>query len=119
MGLDMWLYDKNNQKVMTWRKINQVRGWLVNHKILEDDDNCIKRVVTVENLKDMISDCKKVLENHSLAESLMPTTSGFFFGNTEYDEYYFEDLQETVNTLEPVLQNADEKRDHFIYEDWW
>lgn len=118
MGLDMWLNDKDGKEIMYWRKANQIRGWLVGHGIIFDEDNCVDRLVTLQNLKDLVEDCKKVLADHSLAESLMPPTSGFFFGGDEVDEYYFEDLQETVDKLEPIVQAADE-HSHFIYEDWW
>ena len=103
---------------MYWRKANQIRGWLVEHKIIEDDDNCKDRFVTVEDLQNLLDDCKKVLNDHSLAESLMPCTSGFFFGGSSYDEYYFEDLQETVDKLQPIVDAAKED-EHFIYSDWW
>lgn len=118
MGLDMNLYDKNGTEIMYWRKANQIRGWLESHDIIQYDDDCVKRLVTLQNLKDLIEDCKSVLADHSLAEELMPCSQGFFFGSDEYDEYYFEDLQETVDKLEPIIAAANEK-DHFIYEDWW
>ena len=118
MGLDMYLNDKDGNEIMYWRKANQIRGWLGSHDIIQYDDDCVKRLVTLQNLKDLIEDCKKVLADHSLAEILMPPTSGFFFGGDEIDETYFEDLQETVDKLEPVVQEADE-HSHFIYEDWW
>ena len=118
MGLDMYLYNKEKEEVMYWRKANQIRGWLVSHKIIEDDDNCKDRLVTFQNLKDLIEDCNKVLVNHDLAEELMPTTTGFFFGSEEYDEYYFDDLKETVEKLQPIVDAAKED-DHFIYSDWW
>ena len=31
-----------------------------------------------------------------------PTHEGFFFGSTEYDEYYFADLESTIEQLEDV-----------------
>jgi len=118
MGLDMWLNDKDGNEIMYWRKANQIRGWFVGHDIIQDDDDCVKRLVTLQDLKDLIEDCKKVLEDHSLAEELLPPTYGFFFGADEIDEYYFEDLQSTVDKLEPIVQAADE-HSHFIYSDWW
>lgn len=117
MGLDMYLYKKEEQ-IMYWRKANQIRGWFVSHNIILDGDDCVKRDVTLQNLKDLIEDCKTVLDNHSLAEELLPCTSGFFFGSDEYDEYYFDELEETVSRLQPIINSAKED-DVFIYEDWW
>ena len=118
MGLDMNLYDKDENEIMHWRKANQIRGWLVSHNIIQDEDNCVDRLVTLKNLKLLVEDCKKVLGNHSLAESLMPCTSGFFFGGDDYDDWYYEQLQVTVDNLEPVIEAAEE-HDHYIYSDWW
>jgi hypothetical protein len=118
MGLDMWLYDKDENEIMYWRKANQIRGWLADRGIINDDDNCVDRLVKLRDLKELVNDCKKILENHSLAESLMPCSSGFFYGGYDYDEYYYLQLQQTVDKLDPIIQSAGE-HDHYIYSDWW
>ena len=118
MGLDMWLKDKDGLEIMYWRKANQIRGWFASHNIIMDDDNCEDRLVKLEDLTNLVEDCKKVIEDHSLAESLMPCTSGFFFGGEDYDDWYYEQLQETVDKLQPVIASAGE-HDHYIYSDWW
>lgn len=46
----------------------------------------------------------KLIENQEIAEDLLPTQGGFFFGSTDYDEYYFEDIKGTVNMLEKALE---------------
>jgi hypothetical protein len=40
---------------------------------------------------------------------LLPTRSGFFFGGTEYDEYYMNSIEHTINILEEVLSEVDER----------
>ena len=45
----------------------------------------------------------KVIENASVAKELLPTQSGFFFGSTEYDEYYLEDVIQTRDMLKMEL----------------
>lgn len=37
-----------------------------------------------------------------LAEKVLPTASGFFFGGTGYDEWYLQDLKDTMAILEKV-----------------
>lgn len=115
MGLDMGLYDKNGDEVCSWRKANQIRAWLVNQGIIEYSDNCVDREVTTTQLKLLVDDCKEVLANHDKAEELLPTSSGSFFGSTEYDEWYFDNLRYTVEQLEPLL-NTNEV---YTYSDWW
>jgi hypothetical protein len=115
MGLDMYLEKSNGEEVCYWRKANQIRGWLVENKIIQEDDDCVERVLSREHIKLLVEDCKRVLEDHSLAENLLPTTSGFFFGNAEYDDAYFEDLKHTVEKLEPLIESGED----YIYHDWW
>ena len=61
-----------------------------------------------------------MLENKTLASELLPCISGFFFGGTEYDEYYFGDLLETIKMIEPVVDD-DETWQHndFYYQSSW
>lgn len=55
------------------------------------------------HVEELLDCCNKVLENHDLAEELLPTMEGFFFGSTEYDEYYFDDVQDVKNYIEQTL----------------
>ena len=52
----------------------------------------------------------QVIENSAVAALLLPAQEGFFFGNTEYNEWYLDDLLETKRILEEALQDK--------YEDW-
>ena len=36
-------------------------------------------------------------------EDVLPTRAGFFFGSTDYDEYYIEDLKQTMEICERVM----------------
>jgi hypothetical protein len=46
----------------------------------------------------------KVIEDPSVAQDLLPTTAGFFFGGTDYDEYYMEDILNTIEILKPEIE---------------
>lgn len=49
----------------------------------------------------------KVLKDTSIAEKLLPTASGFFFGGTDYDDYYWDCLLDTKKILEEVLKDTE------------
>jgi hypothetical protein len=49
----------------------------------------------------------KYIKDPSVARELLPTGSGFFFGGTDYDEYYYNDLVETQKMLEELLLEED------------
>jgi hypothetical protein len=57
----------------------------------------------------MLELCKKVVDKPELAEELLPSQSGFFFGGTEYDEWYFTDLKNTIDIIESLLSERNER----------
>lgn len=58
----------------------------------------------------------KIVKDASVAEELLPAQSGFFFGSTDYDQYYIQDLEYTKGILTEVL--AEEGKD-FTYQSSW
>ncbi len=104
--------------IMKWRKSNQVHRWFVEN-VQKGDDDCKRYYVTLEKLAELVDLCKQVLANNALAETLLPTQQGFFFGSDEYDEMYFLDLQDTVLLVEPVLQDREWLDWDFYYQSSW
>lgn len=128
-----------------WRKANQIHKWFVDNvqdgnddcnyydvdiKQLQDLlDICkeIKRKVKLkegyikngQTLKDGefqdVYEDGKFIENPEVCEELLPTGSGFFFGSTDYDEYYMEDIQHTIEVLEKVIKEEKEMNENGIY----
>jgi hypothetical protein len=123
MGLDMYLEKRraNNEEyeeIAYWRKANQIREWFNSH--LENGVAKYEYVqVSKEDLEQLLEDCKKVLEDPTLAEDLLPTSSGFFFGSTDYDEEYFEVLEDTVTMLEQILEETDFENEDVYYSECW
>ena len=60
-----------------------------------------------------------IVEDASSCKLHLPTTSGFFFGSTDYDEYYIHDLQRTVEICEEVLKYTDFKTQMIFYVSSW
>lgn len=133
MGLDMFLYgieyhseyddEEDNDKsyyVMTeeiyWRKANQIHRWFVEN-VQNGDDNCAMYYVDRSDLIELKSICEKVLEDKELANELLPTGRGFFFGSVEYDEWYFDDLEYTVEKIDELMKN--ENYDFYKYQSSW
>ena len=104
------------EEIMYWRKANHIHRWFIQW-CAEGVDECQEIYVPHDKLAKLVHACIKVLNNHALSEQLLPTTSGFFFGSTEYDEWYYESLQELVDTLEPELKEEDDS--YYIYRASW
>jgi hypothetical protein len=60
----------------------------------------------------------KTIEDSTSAQVLLPTTEGFFFGGTDYDESYYDDLKSTVEQLEPELASADKFASYEYHASW-
>ncbi len=98
-----------------WRKANQIHRWFVEN-VQNGVDNCGDYYVGSEKLAELLELCKKVKADHSLADELLPSASGFFFGGTEYDEWYFNDIENTIAVLEEALE--DERADYYYSSSW-
>ena len=99
-----------------WRKANQIHNWFVTN-VQNGIDECQTSFVSRDKLEELLEVCKKVDADNSLAESLLPSASGFFFGGTEYDEWYFKDIKDTIQYLTEALE--DESADEFEYYASW
>lgn len=107
------------EEVGYWRKANQIHNWFVEN-IQDGVDDCdFHREVTKEDLEELLDVCHEVLCNHDLAEARLPSTSGFFFGSTEYDEYYFDDIEKTIDIITKVLETTDFETQMLYYCSSW
>jgi len=98
-----------------WRKSNMIHHWFVNN-LADGVDECQPILVSRKNLEDLKDLCITVIANPEMAEQLLPTGSGFFFGSTSYDQYYFGDLNDTIGILTKCLES---KFDYFEYQASW
>lgn len=90
------------EEVGYWRKANHIHKWFVDN-VQSGDDNCNQYYVDIDDLINLLDLCKKVKEDPSKGDELLPTTEGFFFGSTDYDEYYMRDIEYTIEILEEIL----------------
>jgi len=60
------------------------------------------------SLIDLKIACEEVLTDKSKADTILPTGSGFFFGSTEYDEWYFHGLEKTVKIVSKLIEDVPE-----------
>ena len=134
------------EQVMYWRKFNALHAWFVEN-VQAGVDECQTSYVSRIDLEKLLETLKKVeasLEaspkvkkmvesgwangertyeeietfgDTSVAEKLFPTTEGFFFGGTEYSEYYLENIKETIEMLEAEL-SVEDGADYSYHASW-
>ena len=61
----------------------------------------------------------KVMIDSSVARELLPTTGGFFFGSTDYDEYYVDKIKSTIDIITTVLETTDFENEMIYYISSW
>ena len=116
MGLDMFLFDEKGNEIGYQRKANQVHGWFVEN-IQDGYDECDMYQVTKSDLRILRDTCQEVLDDNTKAEELLPTRSGFFFGGTTYDDWYFDDLIDTIRICNKIIE--DEEIKEIYYQSSW
>lgn len=145
--IDLSKVNEITEDVAYWRKANAIHLWFVeNIQDGEDDcreysvsvkklwellDTCKKVLKASKLVKGKIKngytykDGKEIpnmedgkyIKDPSVAMDLLPTTSGFFFGSTDYDEYYLADIKNTIEQLEEALEK--EPDGDYYYQSSW
>lgn len=83
-------------------------------------DGQINNGYSYENgVKTPIMEDGKYVKDSSVAKELLPSTSGFFFGGTNYDEYYVEDINNTIEIITNVLETTDFDTQMVYYVSSW
>lgn len=137
------------EEVAYWRKANQIHKWFIDNcaegngdqtemyvsreQLQELLDTCKKVLGASELIDGKINngqqmqggkwvDIKvdgKYIKDPKMAEELLPTESGFFFGGTDYDEYYIQDITDTIKVLEEELAKPETNYPSYYYSASW
>jgi hypothetical protein len=148
-GSEYYSWESIFEDVGYWRKANAIHRWFVeNVQDGEDDcgyyevskeqlEELLKTCIEVRDLSKleqgwvkngeifkngMWCPCMEEGEyiiNPEIAEELLPTTSGFFFGSTNYDQWYMENIVDTIDILTKVLETTDFDVDMIVYGSSW
>lgn len=101
------------EQVMYWRKANAIHAWFV-REAQDELDNCQESEVFRDQLVTLTELCETLLAEYAAdpvaattsAQRLLPTQSGFFFGDTTYDAYYWDDVRVTATSLRALLNTT-------------
>lgn len=106
MGLDIYFnkVKKEKEELGYFRKVN----FLI--KFFGDIKNRNPIKINKKEVEELLNLCSTVLKYHEenpsdkiVASKVLPTQDGFFFGSTDYDEHYYEDVKNTKEFIENVL----------------
>jgi hypothetical protein len=102
-------FAKVEVQVAYWRKANAVHKFFVDLAGGEDNQQeiYVERGNTILESKDV-----------EKAKELLPAQGGFFFGSTEYDEWYFKGLENTQEVLTKIIKDAPEDWEFYYCASW-
>ena len=104
--------------VAYWRKANAVHKWFCD--LDGGRDECQSIYVSREKLVELRDLCASVISQPAMAANVLPTQPGFFFGSYDYDDWYMEDMKNTVTQLDAILADVPEDSwVDFIYRASW
>jgi len=104
--------------VMYWRKANAIHSWFVN-EVQDGEDNCQESYVSIEQLAELYKACDAVIRhkfNPAIVEEFLAPADGFFFGSTEIDEWYKNDILFTHKRLGEIIDmvSKDAAKDKYV-----
>lgn len=105
-------------RIAYWRKANAIHQWFVAN-VQDGVDECDEAFVPREKLEELMTLCKQIIAEPKKGEELLPTQGGFFFGSTEYDEWYMADVKHTAERLEKILNDPALSKMDFYYQSSW
>lgn len=129
------------ESVGQWRKTNAIHRWFVQN-VQDGEDDCNEYEVSKEQLSQLYNLCiqvvegsilvdgtitngysssngsSKVISNPELAAKLLPRAEGFFFGSTDYDEWYMQDLKDTIEILKPIVEREHDSASYHYSSSW-
>lgn len=138
-----------SEQIGYWRKANQIHNWFVENvqsgidecqssfvsreqlaflldlcKMVRMSCNLVPGTITngyllAANGTEPIYQEGMLIEDSFMAQICLPATSGFFFGSTEYEQYYVQDIDETIAILERVLEETDFEKEEVYYRASW
>lgn len=97
-----------------WRKANAIHKWFVEN-CQDGVDECQETYVSRKKLAELKKLCEEVLASKDTDK--LQTQSGFFFGGTDYDEWYWADIEQTIKICEKCLALPEEW--DFSYRSSW
>lgn len=104
------------EEVGYWRKANAIHQWFVDN-VQNGVDECQESYVPASKLQELLDICLYIKKDNKLADELLPTQGGFFFGPTGYDMWYMQTIDTTIKILEKLdLENT---TDDFYYQASW
>jgi len=102
------------EEIGYWRKANAIHKWFVDN-VQGGKDDCGTYYLNADKLKQLADKCQEVLDKPGRANEILPVASGFFFGSMSYDEWYYDDLTQTIKICQEALGLLEQDKNSMVY----
>jgi hypothetical protein len=116
LGVKDYVAKEVSFDILYWRKANAIHQWFVDH-VQDGNDDCKEYWMDSAKLDELVELCNLALLNRDV--NLLEPAAGFFFGSTEKDEYYWNEIERTRNELSKILTNPAAVNWEFYYQSSW
>ena len=99
-----------------WRKVNAIHKWFVDN-VQNGEDDCGEYYVPNSKLKELLETARQCLFHKD--PNLLPPQEGFFFGNTDINEWYWEGVKSTIKQIKRLTELPDFDELSFYYQSSW
>lgn len=120
--------ERSDETLVQFRKVNFIQKFFKDkYEVPNNKHVCI----TKEDLQELADLCEQVMDKfeewdgakealdsddqveppkhiQEYAEALLPTCEGFFFGSTDYDRWYFNDVKDVLKTVGKIIQEVED-----------
>ena len=111
-----------------WNKHNHITAW-ISEKIFGNPKDNIQKDIGVLTKKDLLAlrdDCRKVIEHcvlpngelnidEAYCEEIFPNLDIAFSGNRSYDQYFIEEITDSMNDIDRLLLSSKHPSVRFIF----
>lgn len=124
MALDMYVgtlnegdtYIHSTDKLLYWSGADHIHDWFVKHKQVGAENNKLYKI-TKKDLEDLLIVCNQVMENRSLASTLLPLSG--YIGSPSYNESYFDRIDLTIEAIEFRFEHGGLDKEQLYYKANW
>lgn len=102
-----------------FRKFNALHGYISATATPYGIENCQDVYLSAEYIEETLEMLKDLKAHPEKVAEVLPPTDGFFFGSQEVDEYYWQNVDDAIETFQRILDTVDFTKVDVIYYAWW
>lgn len=114
-------YNGHEEEYHYWRKFNALHGYIV-REFADGEDNCqlieIGNKDGVKKILDALTTTLKQVTDGKKEGLAMPPTGGFFFGSTDVDDWFKNNLEDSIPVFENLYNTLGENEVVYYQASW-